>query len=94
MSEETAQGYQTNFAPQDYAAAATNESSSQEQGEPQPKSAPKDVNMDSDFCDEGQESRAKIWEVAVAAFKRFVLFISFGPGVVGFLCLLGKILKR
>jgi hypothetical protein len=26
--------------------------------------------------------------------KRFVLFISFGPGILGFLWLLGRILKR
>lgn len=28
------------------------------------------------------------------AFKKFVLFISFGPGILGFLWLLGKIFKR
>lgn len=26
--------------------------------------------------------------------KRFVIFVSFGPGILGFLWLLGRILKR
>lgn len=98
MNEDVAQGYQTNFAPPESQAAASDSSFAQ-QAKPKRKRAPKDenpkdVNMDSQFCEESHESRTKMWEFAVSAFKRFLLFVSFGPGVVGFLCLLGKILKR
>jgi hypothetical protein len=41
---------------------------------------------------ESFSSRSKgLWNATV---KRAVLFISFGPGVLGFLWLIGRILKR
>ncbi len=36
--------------------------------------------------------RANAWLRAMA--RRLVLFVSFGPGVLGFLWLIGRILKR
>ncbi|MBI2810980.1 MAG: hypothetical protein HYX67_09155 [Candidatus Melainabacteria bacterium] len=45
--------------------------------------------------EEGREShREKFRVLAKGALKKFVLFLSFGPGVLGFLWLLGRILKR
>jgi hypothetical protein len=45
--------------------------------------------------DESRESnREKFRVFAKSALKKFVLFLSFGPGVLGFLWLLGRILKR
>lgn len=41
-----------------------------------------------------ENKRAKFRAFAKSALKRFVLFLSFGPGVLGFLWLLGRILKR
>ncbi len=45
--------------------------------------------------EESRESgREKFRVFAKGALKKFVLFLSFGPGVLGFLWLLGRILKR
>jgi len=41
-----------------------------------------------------ESNREKFRVFAKGALKKFVLFISFGPGVLGFLWLLGRILKR
>lgn len=52
---------------------------------------------DSDATSEEEtrdSKRAKFREFAKHLLKRFVLFLSFGPGVLGFLWLLGRILKR
>lgn len=47
---------------------------------------------DEETCAEG--GREKFRAFAKGALKKFVLFLSFGPGVLGFLWLLGRILKR
>ena len=44
--------------------------------------------------DERENARARLWDFLVALFKRFILFVSFGTGVLGFLWLLGRIFKR
>jgi hypothetical protein len=41
-----------------------------------------------------ENNREKFRVFAKNALKKFVLFLSFGPGVLGFLWLLGRILKR
>lgn len=38
--------------------------------------------------------RERLWDFLVRMTKRFVLFVSFGPGVLGVLWLIGKIFKR
>ncbi|HEY9732066.1 MAG TPA: hypothetical protein V6C89_09140 [Drouetiella sp.] len=47
---------------------------------------------ESEECHES--NREKFRAFAKGALKKFVLFLSFGPGVLGFLWLLGRILKR
>lgn len=44
--------------------------------------------------DERECKRQRLRDFWKLIAKRFVLFVSFGPGVLGFLWLLGRILKR
>lgn len=44
--------------------------------------------------DEREQIRQRLWDILVRLFKRFVLVVSFGTGVMGFLWLLGRIFKR
>ncbi len=45
--------------------------------------------------DEQREAkRAKFRETVKSAVKKFLTFLSFGPGVLGFLWLIGRILRR
>ncbi|MFN8554173.1 MAG: hypothetical protein U0103_22075 [Candidatus Obscuribacterales bacterium] len=57
-----------------------------------------DTTTDDATTDESEEchesKREKFRLLAKGALKKFVLFLSFGPGVLGFLWLLGRILKR
>ncbi len=54
-----------------------------------------DATTEENENEEGRESnREKFRLLAKGALKKFVLFLSFGPGVLGFLWLLGRILKR
>lgn len=41
-----------------------------------------------------ERASEKIGMLLKQSFKKLVLFISFGPGILGFLWLLGKIFKR
>lgn len=50
------------------------------------------TDVSSDDERENHSSRHGSWWSATV--KRAVLFISFGPGVLGFLWLIGRILKR
>ena len=43
---------------------------------------------------EREAKRAKFREVVKSAVKKFFTFLSFGPGVLGFLWLIGRILRR
>ena len=47
---------------------------------------------ESEECKESNREKFRLF--AKDALKKFVLFLSFGPGVLGFLWLLGRILKR
>lgn len=38
--------------------------------------------------------RERIWDFLIHLFKRFILFISFGTGILGLAWLLGRIFKR
>lgn len=50
---------------------------------------------DTDVCGEEQESaRDRIWEFLSRLIKKAILFVSFGPGILGVAWLLGKIFKR
>jgi len=49
-----------------------------------------DVSSDEESANSSTRSKGW-WNTTV---KRTVLFISFGPGVLGFLWLIGRILKR
>lgn len=40
------------------------------------------------------EIRERIWEFLTYLLKRVILFVSFGPGVLGVLWLLGRIFRR
>jgi hypothetical protein len=57
-----------------------------------------DTTTDDETTGEHEESREtnreKFRAFAKKALKKFVLFLSFGPGVLGFVWLLGRILKR
>lgn len=44
--------------------------------------------------EEREAKRAKFREAAKSAIKKFLTFLSFGPGVLGFLWLIGRILRR
>ena len=44
--------------------------------------------------DERENVRQRVWEFLTYLFKRFVLFVSFGTGILGFLWLLGRIFRR
>jgi hypothetical protein len=49
----------------------------------------------SSVADEEREAnRAKFREAAKSFIKRVFTFLSFGPGVLGFLWLIGRILRR
>lgn len=50
------------------------------------------TDVSSDEAHENSSHRTKGWWSATV--KRTVLFISFGPGVLGFLWLIGRILRR
>ncbi len=41
-----------------------------------------------------QEIQERVWDLLRNLLRRFILFVSFGPGVLGFLWLVGKIFKR
>jgi hypothetical protein len=43
---------------------------------------------------EREQIRQRVWEFLVYLFKRFILIVSFGTGVMGFLWLLGRIFNR
>lgn len=47
-----------------------------------------------DHSEEREEKRARIGLVFRNIVKRIVMFISFGPGVLGLLWLIGRILRR
>jgi len=38
--------------------------------------------------------KEKIWDFLTLLVKRVILFVSFGPGILGVLWLLGRIFKR
>lgn len=40
------------------------------------------------------EPKARLWDLIRYLIKRIVVFVSFGPGVLGVLWLLGRIFKR
>jgi hypothetical protein len=44
--------------------------------------------------DEREAKRAKFREAVKSVVKRLFTFLSFGPGVLGFLWLIGRILRR
>jgi hypothetical protein len=44
--------------------------------------------------DERAKVRERLSQVAKTLLRRFILLLSFGPGILGFLWLLGRILKR
>ncbi|HEY9777261.1 MAG TPA: hypothetical protein V6C81_26095 [Planktothrix sp.] len=52
-----------------------------------------DADSDSEQ-DERSQVRERLSNVGKTVLRRFILFLSFGPGVLGFLWLLGRILKR
>ena len=41
-----------------------------------------------------EDIKVRIWEFFVYLFRRLVVFVSFGPGIVGVLWLVGRILRR
>jgi len=41
-----------------------------------------------------QEIQERVWDLLRNLLRRFILFVSFGPGALGFLWLVGKIFKR
>lgn len=43
--------------------------------------------------EEREPAYARVNAAAKQVFKKFVLFVSFGPGILGFLWLLGKVFK-
>lgn len=43
--------------------------------------------------DDRESAYERLNVTAKQAFKKFVLFVSFGPGILGFLWLLGKVFK-
>ncbi len=43
---------------------------------------------------EREHVKERIWDLLLYLFKRFIIVVSFGTGVLGFLWLLGKIFKR
>jgi hypothetical protein len=55
-----------------------------------------DTTLGEDQTDSAEREGAKqrVWDFLVYLFKRFVLFVSFGTGVLGFLWLLGRIFRR
>jgi len=44
--------------------------------------------------DEREGLRQRVWEFLIQLLRKVVLFISFGPGVLGVLWILGRIFKR
>lgn len=44
--------------------------------------------------DDREVLKQHIWDLVVYALKRFVLFVSFGPGILGVVWAIGKIFKR
>lgn len=53
------------------------------------------VQDDNDTQDEERAARrARFREFVKSLIKKFITFISFGPGVLGFLWLIGRILRR
>jgi hypothetical protein len=49
---------------------------------------------DEDLLDERSDRRERVASVFRVLARRFVMFLSFGPGVIGFLWLIGRILRR
>ncbi|MDR3614918.1 MAG: hypothetical protein P4L53_15265 [Candidatus Obscuribacterales bacterium] len=49
---------------------------------------------DEDLLDERSDRRERVFGVLRVLARRFVMFLSFGPGVIGFLWLIGRILRR
>jgi hypothetical protein len=49
---------------------------------------------DEDLLDERSDRRERVLGVFRVLARRFVMFLSFGPGVIGFLWLIGRILRR
>jgi len=45
-------------------------------------------------ADDRENLKQRAWDFLVYLFKRFILFVSFGTGVMGLLWLLGRIFKR
>ncbi len=43
--------------------------------------------------DDRESAYERLNVTAKQVFKKFVLFVSFGPGILGFLWLLGKVFK-
>lgn len=43
--------------------------------------------------EERESAYVRLSATAKQVFKKFVLFVSFGPGILGFLWLLGKVFK-
>ncbi len=44
--------------------------------------------------DDREAIKQHIWDLVTYALKRFVLFVSFGPGILGVLWVIGKIFRR
>ena len=44
--------------------------------------------------DEQSDKRERVVSLVRVLARRFVLFLSFGPGVIGFVWLIGRILRR
>jgi hypothetical protein len=42
----------------------------------------------------GGDVRERLTELFMFVFKKFIIFVSFGPGVFGLLWLIGRIFKR
>ncbi len=53
------------------------------------------VSVDDDnLCDSRAEKLERARVLSRIFFKRFLMMVFFGPGVLGFLWLIGKLLKR
>lgn len=53
-----------------------------------------DVSIDDDNAQPRGEKFERARVYSRIALKRFLLFVFFGPGVLGFLWLIGKLFKR
>jgi hypothetical protein len=58
------------------------------------ETATEEADQSSVADDEREAKRAKFREGIKSVLKRMFTFLSFGPGVLGFLWLIGRILRR